>query len=57
MIKNEDRFSQSEDTPFMNWPLLSDFGYLADTDGTEQVLQSMYQAPEGTDPYAALLLN
>jgi hypothetical protein len=41
----------------MTWPLLLDFGYLANTDATEQVLQSTYQAPEGTDPYAALLLN
>jgi hypothetical protein len=57
MIENKDQLSQSEDTPFMTYPLLADFRYLANTDATEQVLQGTYQAPPGTNPYAALLLN
>jgi hypothetical protein len=57
MIENEDRFSQSSDTPFMTQPLLSDFGYLADTAFTEQILQGTYQVPTDTDKYAALLLK
>jgi hypothetical protein len=57
MIENEDRFSQSSDTPFMTHPLLSDFGYLTDTAFYTQILQGTYQVPPDTDKYAALLLQ
>jgi hypothetical protein len=57
MIENEDCFSQSEDTSFMTSPLLEDFGYLANTKATDQVLQETYIIPPNTDKYAALLLK
>jgi hypothetical protein len=57
MIENEDRFSQSSGTPFMTHPLLSDFGYLADTAFTTQILQGTFQVPPDIDKYAALLLQ
>ena len=41
----------------MQPPLLDDFGYLADTIAADQVLQGCYQAPDGTDYYASLLLD
>jgi hypothetical protein len=45
MIENEDRFSQSSNTPFMTHPLLSDFGYLTDTAFTTQLLQGLIKYP------------
>jgi hypothetical protein len=57
MIKNEDCFSQSEDTPFMKTPLLDNFGYLPNTDSVHQVLQGTYDIPHDTDPHAALMLK
>jgi endonuclease/exonuclease/phosphatase family metal-dependent hydrolase len=55
--ENSQRFSQSWNTPFMQPPLLEDFGYLADTVAADQVLRGCYQAPDGTDYYASLLLD
>ncbi len=57
MLENEDRFSQSEDTSFMISPLLDDFGYLANTESADQVLQGTYVTPPNTDKYASLLLK
>ena len=49
---NEKRQKQCEGTPFMTQPLLNDFGYLANREYAEQVMQGTYEAPEGTCPYA-----
>ena len=57
MIENEDRVSQSSETPFMTSPLVADFGYLTDTVAAVQVLQGTYQVSPDTNPYAALLLK
>jgi hypothetical protein len=46
-----------EDTPFMNEPLYSDFGYSNDTPATKEVLEGTYQCPPGTDPYATMLIT
>ncbi len=54
MIENEDRFSQSESTAFMQPPLLDDFGYLANTTAATQILQGTYTLPPVTHPYPAL---
>ena len=55
--ENETRFSQSETTPPMQEPMVSELGYLADTPEAEQVLQGCYLPPEGTDKYMKDLLE
>ena len=55
--ENSQRFSQSANTPFMQPPLVNDFGYLAETEAAEQVLRRCYELPDGTDYYAGLLID
>jgi hypothetical protein len=43
--ENISRFSQSEDTPFMQEPLVSALGYLADTQSAEAILRGDFKAP------------
>ena len=50
------RGSQTEDTPFMTEPLLSEFGYKADNSNAEKVLEGTYVPPPTTDEYAIKLL-
>lgn len=57
MSENKSRFNQTIHTPPMTEPLVSEFGYLADTPQAEQVLNGTYLPPPATDPYAALLLQ
>lgn len=45
----KDRQKQLEETPFMNWPLLDDFGYLGNEEVMYQVMYGTYQPPEGVD--------
>jgi hypothetical protein len=46
--ENSRPFSQTADTPFMQSPLLEDFGYLAQDPATRQVLNGSYsRATEG----------
>ena len=40
-----------ESTPPMNEPLLSDLGFLSDTDTTKCILNGTYICPEGVDAY------
>ena len=47
---------QTETTPLMTEPLLSDFGYLANNHHADKVLAGTYQPPMGTDEYAIKLL-
>ena len=49
---NRRRQEQCVDTPFMMEPLLSDFGYLANEDNAQKVIDGEYVPPEGTCPYA-----
>ena len=51
------RFSQSENTPPMTEPLMSELGYLADTAASQQTLQGTWQPPPHTDEYAVKLLK
>ena len=51
------RQTQTEDTPFMQPPLLDHFGYLADTPYAEEVLNGTYIPPTDTDIYARELLQ
>ena len=57
MEENDARFSQSESTPPMTSPLLTDLGYLADTPEAQAILQGTYTPPPETDQYAALFLK
>jgi hypothetical protein len=57
IAENTSRFSQAEGTPPMTEPLVSELGYLADTDAAESILNGNYDIPEGLDPYAALLIS
>lgn len=57
IAENISRFTQSEDTPPMIEPLLSDLGYLADTPEAESILNGTYQPPAGVDYYAKLFLR
>jgi hypothetical protein len=56
--ENSQRFSQSNNMPFMQPPLVNNFGYLAETEAAEQVLQRCSKLPDGTDyDYAGLLID
>jgi hypothetical protein len=53
--ENSRRFSQTSPTPYMTWPLVEDFGYLAQGPATQAVLAGTYVPPPGTDIYARKL--
>ena len=55
--ENLERFTQSESTPFMQEPLLSALGFLADTPEADAILDGTYEPPPGTDRYAKLLIQ
>ena len=46
------RQQQTEQTPFMTVPLLSEIGYLADGPAVDSIIDGRYIPPPGTDPYA-----
>ena len=51
MENNEIRFQLTESTPPMNEPLLSNLGFLSDTDAAKRILNGTYICPEGVDAY------
>lgn len=55
--ENISRFTQSENTPPMQEPLLSSLGFLANMQDSYDILQGTYNPPPSIDPYAALLLQ
>jgi hypothetical protein len=55
--ENETRFSQTELTPPMTEPTLSDLGFLGDTEQADQILAGNYVPPPGTNKYMAELLE
>ena len=56
--ENETRFSQSESTPPMQEPMLSELSYLAEHPAAEEILKgSSYEPPQGTDKYMRELLE
>jgi hypothetical protein len=57
IAENIARFSQSEATPFMQEPLLSELGYLADTPTAEAILQGIYEPPTELDKFTKLFIN
>jgi hypothetical protein len=48
---NSSHFCLTEDTPPMTEPLLSELGYLANTEAAERILAGNYVCPPGTDQY------
>jgi hypothetical protein len=55
--QNINKYSQTEDTPPMTEPLLSNIGYLAETPEAQQILDGTYDPPNNLDPYAKKLLE
>ena len=55
--ENTGRFSQTNDTPPMNEPLITDLGYLAETDAKYHILNGTYAPPIGTDQYMREFLD
>ena len=55
--ENESRFSQTELSPPMMEPMLSELGILGDTDQADAILDGTYVAPPGTDRYMVELLH
>jgi hypothetical protein len=51
MENNLARFCLTEDTPQMMEPLLSELGYLANTEAAESILTSNYVCPPSSDQY------
>jgi hypothetical protein len=54
---NESKTRASDHTPFMQSPLLDDFGYRQNRAAHEQVLQGVYQVPTTCDRATALLIQ
>jgi hypothetical protein len=57
MRTNEIKYRQSYDTPFLQEPLLSSFGYLGLNDNANKVMEGTFECPAGTDQYVAKLLK
>jgi hypothetical protein len=54
---NEGKIRSSEHTPFMQDPLLEDFGYRSNKAAHEQVLRGEYEVPEECDKATKLLIQ
>jgi hypothetical protein len=54
---NESKVRASKDTPFMQEPLSSAFGFTNSTQATQEVLQGTFQCPADVDKHARLLLE
>ena len=54
---NESKYQQCNHSPFLQEPLLSDFGYTGATPSADAVLDGTYQPPPGTDDLTRLLLQ
>ena len=54
---NSAHFRLTKDTPPMQAPLLSDLGYLANTEAAERILNGTYVCPPGTDDFTCNFLQ
>jgi hypothetical protein len=54
---NENKIRSSEHTPFMQSPLLDDFGYRRNREAHEQVLQGIYKIPATCDRATEMLIQ
>ena len=56
MDENEIKYRQTQNTPCMQEPLLSELGYLGTSEACEKILDGSYQPPRGTNTYTRELL-
>jgi hypothetical protein len=49
IAENTAQFSQTEATPPMTKPLVTNLGYLADTEAAQRILDDTYEIPEDLD--------
>ena len=57
MEENEKKYRQTQATPCMQEPLLSELGYLGITASCDQILEGTYQPPPGINQYTRELLQ
>jgi hypothetical protein len=57
MVENESRFSLAEETPPLQEPIISEIGFLAESEEVERILDGSYVPPPGTDPFMVKLLK
>ena len=57
MQENEYKYRQTQQSPFMQEPLLSDIGYLGTTDACNDILAGSYNIPEGVSTYTRELIH
>ena len=57
MEEKEKKYRQTQNTPCMREPLLSDLGYLGTTAECDQILEGTYNPPPGTNEYTRELLQ
>jgi hypothetical protein len=57
MEENEKKFLQAIHTPFMQQPLLRDFGYLGIGPHADEVMQGEYPTPPGVDQYTRAFIE
>ena len=57
MKEGQRRFSQAYDTPFLQRPLIDEFGLLGTQAIVDQVLTGTYTAPDGVDQYTKKFLT
>ena len=57
MRVHEDKYRRSQNTPMMQEPLRTDFGYLGLGKAAEEVMQGIYSLPIGSDQYVVKLLQ
>ena len=57
MTENESKYRQASQTPFMQPPLLTDFGYLGIGPNADAVMQGNYQIPPGVDVYTRKFID
>ena len=50
--ENQKKFSQTNDTPCMTRPLVSDIGYMGISDSCEKILANTYTCPPNSHPFA-----
>jgi hypothetical protein len=51
MVKNESKYHQASQTPFMQPPLVHNFGYLGIGPSADAVMRGEYQIPPEVDSY------
>jgi hypothetical protein len=56
-LRGEKRYSQSHSTPFLNTPLLEDFGFLSNQDNVNAILAGTYECPQEVDAFTKTIIQ